>query len=261
MSSRFDRRLEEAGLLKTSQELAADISVSPTPSSSLEDIVVMKSEDPGYAKLSIFPPHSIQEDDDECGGYMNPADALKTSPRLQQINHLKFPSTSSPSPPVSPLVVEPPSTSPPAPIRREASPYQSVDEIRKMREKQMKEKEIDEKKERHKNSDAASGYSRVGGMDNAHESTVPASSFQGDDDLGYSRPFDALRTFHASTADTGPKKPPNPLPWQRTHSNGKKGKEPSARFLHQIETISSSSKDSSDNSSSPRGHHFSQTEH
>lgn len=213
MSTRFDRRLKEAGLLKHS-----DTSTS-SPSSSTEDLM-RNSDDPGYARLAILPSGPIlfgkkkkppKQVEEEEGGYANPADAIRINPHVQHINQQHF--SNSPSPPSSPVV--PPERPPKSPVSR-ASGYESVDEIRKMREKQLKEK--DEKREN-------TGQAQV----TETGSKGPTNLFH-DDDPGYSRPFDAIKGRDAAS-----KKPPSSLiPWQRTGSNGKGSKEPSAKFLHLV---------------------------
>lgn len=231
MSSRFDERLKEAGLLNSSEP------VSTATYSSTEDLMTTNSEDPGYACLTVQPTGpvmgrsatnkldkaSVELEDD---GYANPADALKSNPRI--INLQKAPTT--PSPPASPVVLEPPSSrSPPSrsPPAGRDSPYESVNNIRKMREKQMKEKELDEKRD------------RLGGIPVVGVS--PTGEAGNDDECGYSRPFDALKgSKFRFASDASSKKPPAPLPWLRTSSNGKIGKESSARALHHIVSPSSS---------------------
>jgi hypothetical protein len=225
MSSRFDKRLEEAGLLDHSKE-------PNTSLGSTEDMVNV--EDPGYALLTIqssgpaIPKRrdrkhldnvSIMDDD---GGYASPADALKSNPRI--FNLQKNPT---PSPPTSPMVTE--QTQSRSPSAGRASPYESVNDIRRMREKQIKERGGDEKRD--------------------HPGEVPNTSPTGmetadSDQGGYSRPFDALNKFRMGS-DANPSRKPvqqvQPLPWLRTSSNSKTGgKEASARALHHVVSPTSS---------------------
>ena len=222
MSSRFDQRLKEAGLLDRSGEYGN----SAAPFGSTEDMTNV--DDPGYALLTVLPTGPIMGkggsegkknldsvNTEEESGYANPADALKSSPRLFNLQ------SSTPSPPMSPspVIVEPvvshsPSQSPSVLSQspstgRGSSPYESVNDIRKMREKQMKEK----------------------------EATLVGVTPTGEGD--YSRPFDALNSYHQGS-DASSRKPLQPLTWLRTNSNGKSGKEASARALHHVVSPSSS---------------------
>lgn len=241
MSSRFDKRLKEAGLLKSiSSESTNTISESTTPFGSTEDIM-HNVDDPGYARLSILPTgpvvakkvkvkprqqvaEEVTLDDD----YANPADALKINPCVQHINQ-QF--SSSPSPPSSPLS-----------LLGRSSPYESVDEIRKMREKQIKEREKEERRDKQQQGDASSSH--AGEATGSNDKAPVINSYQYDDNPGYSTPFDALRGH--KVRDAASKKTPTSLPWQRTSSNGK---EPSAKFLHLVDASSPSGEDLQENPS------------
>lgn len=286
MSNRFDKRLEEAGLLKhsdnsspppppppphrrtpittpTGVDLSSCSPASTTPSSSTEDLM-NNSQDPGYARLAILPtgPPSIlkknetafretengeeefggvvMEEEDEEGGYANPADALKMIPRVQQISkQQQF--TNSPSPPPSPVTPpeHPPKALPKAPptaatntttsvsavaAGNQMSGYESVDEIRKMREKQLRDRE-----KREHNSSSWSHASGSGDSTGSGGGGVSPLGY--DENPGYSQPFNALKSHRSHL---GLEKPPASLSWQRTGSNGKKKNEPSAKFLHLV---------------------------
>ncbi len=259
MSSRFDKRLEEAGLLK----VRSTPSPSPaSPYSSSEDLM-NNADDPGYAKLSILnpppksdakkPEHTEKDPEDDEDAYACPADAIKSlpplppqggeeegeeayaipadavkklSPKMQQIHtQHRFPSSS--SPPTSPLVTDPPKK------REVMSGYESVDDIRKMREKQIRKKggvvESDaSRREKGHLERVSSDESSGGGSTKA----LPAVKMQfEDEEQVYSQPFDALKGNRVRMASDSTAVRPT---WQRTNSNGKKGAEPSARFLHHI---------------------------
>ncbi len=230
MSSRFDRRLEEAGLLKLSPES------KNTPLSSTEDLHY-NPVDPGYAKLTIltYSPNVVRRkkeklrdvvvDDD----YASPADALSfnnNNNRGQQFSNIRY--TNTPSPPSSPKRIIPPSVSKGALGR--ISPYQSVDEIRKMREKQIKESEGRRK---------THSVSVIRGKETNRDSKI--SCFQYDDNPGYSEPFNAAskKKHNRASSDTSSKNQTNPASWQRTSSNERMGKEPSAKFLHKVDSATS----------------------
>ena len=261
MSTRFDKRLKEAGLLKKSPPN------SISPSSSMEDDLV-NSDDPGYARLLVTPTGPVVErrdvknldtagtGEDDDGGYANPADALKMSPHMRNLpaapssplvpekecpqeddggytnpadalrvspRVLSLQKTpNTPSPPTSPLVSDPSSENY---LAVYDSPYESVTVIRKMREQQIKEKANDEKR-----VTPAAATEEVGPQD--------------DEQSGYSRPFDALKKAKKirSPSDASSRKPPSSLPWQRTNSNSRIGNtEFSARAHHQIGSPSPSS--------------------
>ena len=216
MTTRFEQRLEQAGLMKQS---VANISQSSTPFSSTEDVA---SDDTGYAKLRVVsagPRQNVNakkfsEGGDSSGDYANPADALKLNP-----HHVQFQLT---TPPSSPRIVN----TPPLSNQTNDSPYQSVDEVRKMREKQIKEKDKKPPK-------------TVISSTNDSNQPLTVNSFQDDDSSGYSMPFDALKKFHM--ASEGSSKAPQT--WHRTNSNDKiMINEPSARFLHQVGPSSFSGK-------------------
>lgn len=228
MSSRFDKRLKEAGLL----DLSGKPEESITQFSSTEDIVNM--EDPGYALLTVQPTGPVMgktnssssfEDD---GGYACPADALLAiNPHMINL----YPT---PSPPTSPMVLEPalqsrspsagrgsispmvPALSTRSPSAGRGSPYESVNDIRRMREKQIKDQ-----------------FGDVPAVAGVSPTTGEAAD---DDQCGYSRPFDALKKYHLAS-DASSKKPLSPLPFLRTSSGGK---EASARALHHVVSPSSS---------------------
>lgn len=220
MSSRFDKRLKEAGLLNLSGKPKA----SAAQFDSTEDIVNV--EDPGYALLTVQPtgpvmgkkhldgPSSFEDD----GGYASPADALLAI-KPHMVNLHKNPT---PSPPTSPMVLEPALSRSPSAGR--GSPYESVNDIRRMREKQLKEKGLDVEK-RDQNGDVP-----------AVAVSPTAGEADDDDQCGYSRPFDALNKYRLAS-DASSKKPLPPLPWLRTNSGGK---EASARALHHIVSPTSS---------------------
>lgn len=214
----------------------------------MEDIP-LNSEDPGYAKLVILPSGPVHpksnaperiflenvededDDDDDEGGYANPADALKLmNPRVRQINQAQFGNT--PSPPLSPVHVTDPSRD----GFGKTSPYESVEEIRKMRERQMKAEEEKENqmKKSPTNVSSSSGITQRSSSDN--KVLLQTTAYPYDDDPGYSRPFDALNSkkFVVGSEMPPPKKLPHSSSWHRTSSGDKIGKEPSARFLHQV---------------------------
>lgn len=266
MSTRFDKRLKEAGLFGKSPSHSHSVS----PSSSMEDDLV-NSDDPGYALLMVTPTGPVMdrgggvenlyttETEGDDGGYAIPADALKISPHTHNLQK---------SLPTSPVVPErefakedeggytspvdalrvsprilslqrtPSSPSPPtSPLVSDPSsqavydsPYESVAVIRKMREQQIKEKAGDEK--------------RV--TPAAASATTEEVESQDDDKSGYSRPFDALKKTKKirCPSDASNRKPPTSLPpWQRSSSNGRT--EFSARAHHQIGSPSPSSSKSS----------------
>ena len=268
MSSRFDRRLEEAGLLKNTDGGSSPPSRSPTPFSSTEDLM-NNQEDPGYAKLSILTPPAtksdlkvVDEQEDEEEGYACPADAIKkmralpppplppsqeeeeeeedayatpadavkrkVSPKLQQIHHQhhRFPNSCSPPPPLSPMVAG----SPPNSKRHVMSGYESVDDIRKMREKQRKVKEEKAPLERVASNGSAGSAKGV---------PTVTTNYEDEKEEIYSQPFDALKGGRVRMASDATGMKPTTTPWQRTNSNGKKGMEPSARFLHHINSTTS----------------------
>lgn len=238
MTSKFDQRLEEAGLLKLPKHRhTSDDSFLPPSSclsSSTEDLMA-DSKDPGYAKLVILssagpvcPLPSEKESGEQWQeeDYANPVDALKSN---CQVDQAKF--IISPSPPSSPPIPDIPSSCP-------LDAYQSVDEVRMMREKQLKEKEFDGVKLREKDKHSKKGGSRAEAS-GSHD----FSYFQYDDNPGYSKPFDALPEPRNRLPSADSKRSPpttagggGGMLGLRVNSSEKVCKEPSARFLHHVKS-------------------------
>ena len=153
----------------------------------------------GYTEVSILP--DKPELSVDIGDYANPVDAVKIAKRKHKQET----------------------------ERRgerlhndvESSPYQTVEEVRKMREKQIKQR----MQEKSLNSD---------GSHDSSQGTCPV-----DDEAGYSMPFDALAGGCPLkvTSDSSIKKlNATPLAWKRTGS-GDKRKERSAKYLHQTNLL------------------------
>lgn len=255
MTRKFEQRLEEAGLLKLPERRQVSVNTTASPSSSpfgsTEDLA--NSHDLGYAKLVVLPsgpvcPLPNEEKMSQCNnddveqeeeGYANPVDALKFNPRVKQMNKAK--SGHSPSPPSSPDV-------PPKSPLNTMSHYQSVDEVRMMREKQLREKEMEEDKLREQDRRSKKNFGGGGGAEARVSRDL--SYLQCDDNSGYSRPFDAL-SGHRTRLPTSDLKTSPPASGSgggegvirhahRSNSAEKLAKEPSARFLHQVDLAPSS---------------------
>ena len=182
----------------------------------------VKSRDSGYSKLAILPsgpnnPLPIDKDvpkeDGEIDDYASPVDAVKFNPLINKfyLDRAAY----SPSPPSSPVTPD----VPPRKSSRSNSHYQSVDEIRRMREMQLREKD----KQR-------PNISRHLGQ------------FQYDENPGYSKPFDALPAGGTRLPPADSKKSPPALPGGDGRGLIEKlAKESCARILHQVEPTLTSS--------------------
>lgn len=186
----------------------------------------MGEVDQNYARVnirSISGPSSIQ-DSEESGGYANPVDALNFPAEVIQKRFSMGPAT--------------------VPEERECdfsenqsnSPYQSVEDVRKMRELQNHQRQ--QLRQSGKNrSHSVSPNASVTNLQQ-HEEENQVNYY--DDNPGYSRPFDALSNvsrLRVSIENLSKKPPPlTPAPAppvvRRTTSGDRPGKERSARSLH-----------------------------
>ena len=260
MTSRLDQRLEQAGLLKPGH---SSLSINPTSShpssscSSSENIL----EEPGYARLAVLSAHNAGPTDilQKTGGsspeqvfgeedYANPVDALKTKKKNVSVPASGKLSPFSSSPPASPqfsnrvsrLSPETAGQVSPKISPKKLDPYQSVDDVRMMRQKQMKGKgfgevQLREKDKRTRNPGGSKAEARM---------SQDLDHIQDDETSGYSRPFDALAA-HRKRLPTAPEASISLHSLnttagqfgrgQRSSSAEKlQGNEPSARFLHQV---------------------------
>ena len=248
--------------VKTSTDSA---SPSPSPFSSTEDFATNCS-DSGYSKLMLLSRHPAKRSDSnkvervEDEDYANPVDALKSNRRVSKLYQDKF--VHSPSPPSSPIAPDVPPRNSLGPYQsvdayQSVDTYQSVDEVRKMREMQLREMQLREKEmEEVKLKEKNKRYKRMLSTDGAAEASVNRH-FQYDDNPGYSRPFDALHGNSTCLLASELKRSPPTTGGgeekgdgggkggkggkvvghtHRSNSSEKLSKEPSARFLHHVET-------------------------
>jgi len=262
MASRLDQRLAQAGLLKPVSSAAPVNPPSSQPSSSCSssDNIL---EEPGYAKLAVLPAHTpgprlgLADSSQKNNGstpepvfeedYANPADALKMTRRNKGGPAGKL-SPFPVSPPVSPQLPDKVSRLSPETVGqvspkispKKLDPYQSVDDVRMMREKQLKVKgsgdvQLREKDQWKRNTGGSKADVRV---------SRDLDHICDDDTSGYSRPFDALAA-HRKRLPTAPEVSSSLHSLntasvqfgqgQRSSSAEKlHGNEPSARFLHQV---------------------------
>ena len=269
MTTRLDQRLEKAGLLKpikpakpAKPTFSIDSSSHIYNTCSRSENVLGSPREPGYARLVVLPTYPTCPIDEpvksDCSpeqeyveeDYANPVDALRTNKKAVSAPPVKLAPYS--SPPVSPQLPDSESrlspdvssqTSPKLSARPD--PYQSVEDIRMMREKQRKEKGKVEVKlrEKEKCTKKNVGGGAGGGVGNTAEARVSRDlDYLCEETSGYSRPFDALAahrirvntaseaTTSSVTLTTGPFGQ-----GQRSNSAEKlHGNEPSARFLHQV---------------------------
>ncbi len=256
MASRLDQRLKQAGLLKPGRPVFTVDSQPSSSCSSTENIL----EEPSYARLAVLnayptcpinPPVIKSESNipEEVFGeedYANPLDALRMNKKKDAPGSASklspYPQTppGSPQPPESASRLSPeaalqvsPKTSP-----RRMDPYQSVDDIRMMREKQLKGKgkELDGVKLRQKDKQTKAGKAEA-------RVSQDLDHLCDEETSGYSRPFDALAA-HRKRLPTAPESSASSVSLNTTNQFGRGQRsssaeklhmnEPSARFLHQV---------------------------
>lgn len=250
--SRFNQRSERLLNLPKYRQTSANSSPSPSPFGSNEDFTA-NCNDPSHSKLTVlssgplrpFPTERLDSNEDKGEeDYANPMDAIKSTPLGNKLFQDQF--VHSPSPPGSPLPPEvPPRNSYGTNSHGTMSPYQTVHEVRKMREMQLRGKEMKEVKLRDKQP------KKLLSKDGGAEACVNRY-FQYDDNPGYSKPFDALPGNSSRLPTSDLKKSPPAISGrgdggagrgighgQRSNSSEKLCKEPSARFLHHVESGSS----------------------
>lgn len=216
-------------------ESTTDSETTSAQYSSSEDLEVVAGEiDPGYARVNIrplggpSPTRTCSQDSDESGGYANPVDALNFPSDVVQKRISVGPATV-PEDKVCDFSEEPSN-----------SPYQSVEDVRKMRELQNHQRQQMRHSSKNRSHSVSPNTSRTNLQQNEDENSSQANYC--DDNPGYSRPFDALGSMSRvkmSTENLTKKPPFAPAPpvMRRTASGDRPGKERSARSLHKTNVV------------------------
>ena len=200
--------------------------------SSSEDLEVVIGEvvDPGYARVNIRPlsgPNPVSpssQDSEESGGYANPVDALNLPSEVIKKRFSMGPVCLSEKKTIG-FTEE-----------QKSSPYQSVEDVRKMRDFQNHQRQQLKKNNSgsQRSLSASPNTSRSNLQQLQHQNDDQVNYY--DDNPGYSRPFDALSGLpHTKmTMDKNSKVSftPLPPPMRRTTSGDRPGKERSAKSLH-----------------------------
>lgn len=230
-------------------ESTTDSETTSAQYSSSEDLetVAVGEVDPGYAMVNIIPrggPSPIStgsQDSGEASGYANPLDAVNLPSEVIQ-KRLSMGPTVVAEEKISDFTEA-----------QQSSPYQSVEDVRKMREIQQRQ----QLKQTH-------GQRSHSVSPNASHTNLQQEDGGGqvnyyDNNPGYSRPFDALSgvsPFKVSSDNIVKKLHSTPVPpvMRRVGSGDRPGKERSARFLHQTNmTTKDGEKASSEDKAVSRG--------
>ena len=234
-------------------ESTTDSETTSAQFSSSEDLVVVGEIDPGYALVNILPlsgPSPVSacsQESEESGGYANPVDAVNLPSEVIQ---KRF----STGPGVGVLYDDKRKSGSGLSLNEahhQTSPYQSVEDVRKMRELQNNQRQqlsrTSGKNRSHSVSPNASRTNLQQQLQQQQQQQLAQSQDEErntvnyyDDNPGYSRPFDALSgttRMKVSTENLLTKKAPTtappPLPaMRRTTSGDRPGKERSAKSLH-----------------------------
>ena len=227
-------------------ESTTDSETASAQFSSSEDLVVVGEIDPGYAQVNIRPlggPSPIStcsQESEEGGGYANPMDALNFPNEVIQKRLSMGPAA---------LLDERPSGSGHGYSEgKQSSPYQSVEDVRKMRELQNNQRHHLRQSGKNRSHSVSPKASQTNLPRQQQEEDSNQVNYY-DDNPGYSKPYDALndiysRPFDALTGGAAPKKvstenstkkapfPPKPPAMRRTTSGDRPGKERAAKSLH-----------------------------
>ena len=239
-------------------ESTTDSETASAQFSSSEDLEVVVGEvDPGYAQVNIRPlsgPSPISacsQDSEESGGYANPVDALNLPSEVIQKRFSMGPATLPED-----RIIRGHSEA------QQNSPYQSVEDVRKMRELQNHQRQ--QLKQNHNNQRSHSispNTSRTNLQQQQQQQEDDQVNYY-DDNPGYSRPFDALsglprtRTTVDNPTKNSNKVPFTPLPppvMRRTGSGDRPGKERSAKSLHKTHVTGKESETGVDKNNILRG--------
>ena len=231
----LDRKLDQ-GLfeqtLKHSRPLESttDSETASAHFSSSEDLEVAVGEvEHAYARVNIRPLSGsapIRHDSSELGGgYANPMDAVNLPSDVIQ-KRLSMGPAAALDERVSDLRED-----------KHSSPYQSVEDVRKMRELQNHHRQQLRQSSKNRSHSVSPNTSQ---LNLQHQQEEEINYY--DDNPGYSRPFDALSGgthMKVSMENLSKKLPFAPLPpaMKRTGSGDRPGKERSARLLHKTNVV------------------------